>query len=338
MSRCGLFFENSEEMLNFLMGLGVVDKEEKPEELEETPEQTEKEPEISVDSSRMAGGDTASAQAEAENSIQVPCKLSVSVGISEDNPVANAVAAAIKDIYGENTDIKFSETPPPSIYYDEQRKLYYFNGELYGEGAIIWIDIPRGLHLYTNYEFDPDDKSNPQIEPFDTTKFDRYNPRLQLENSYQEVFKLAQSKKNPGYAMICRYGKFFIPCTGFYDENNDKTEYLINLFNIKSCDANSKDRWTMLFVQVGNISDALAFKYAHGTEIDWVAAVEHLLNEANMSEYELPTVKLFDDFEDSMVKREPIVTPPPKVEDSATRSKKSGAKPHAKPKDSKKSQ
>ena len=197
-------------------------------------------------------------------------------------------------------------------YYDPLHRLYFFNGETYGEGAIIWCDIPYNQYIDATFQYLPDDKTEPQVAPLETTKLDRHHPRLVLEQDYKSAYRLAQTKSSPGSVLICRDGRFFLPCTGFYDSNNCKTEYLINYFNVKACNYNSRELWASLVVQVGNIANNIAVKYVKGTEIDWSSVVDYLLEDANSDEYEQPPIKLFDDPEDSFVKLEPPTSTPKK--------------------------
>ena len=267
--------------------------------------------EVVVDSaSAEAGKITAEVTQQEPTAPGGPARMFAKVNIPEGSPVANQVAALIKDIYGEDTEISFNASAPTIGYYDPERRLYHFGDEVYGEHAVIWFPVPPGNYLDITYDYDPDNQEQPIIVPLDTTNLNRHQPRIALEKDYQAAFELAKTKDEPGTVAICYDGKFCIPCTGFYNPNDDITEYLINVFNVKSCETSSKNLWTMLILQVGNITETMPFKFAKGTEIDWQAVLDYLLEHANTSEYEQPQVKLFDEFEDSMIKREPSTLQP----------------------------
>lgn len=263
-------------------------------------------------------------------------KLLARVDIPEGNPAANQIASLIKELYGEDTEISFNSAPEGlSAYYDPARRVYHFGDEVYGERAIIWCPIPQGGYLDVIYDFNPNEQSQYITVPLDTAHLDRYAPEIALEKDYQAAFELAKTKDEPGTVAICFNGKFYIPCTGFYDQNSGTTEYLVNVFNVKSCESDNRNIWTMLLLQVGNITEVLPFKFAKGTEIDWQAAVEYLLKSANASPYEQPLVKLFDDAEDSMIKLEPSM--PKTISSDTEQPSLAHTQPKKKPKSQKKS-
>lgn len=298
-----LIFKDSDELLRFLRGLseifGVTTEEDSDDE-EATDEEATDEEANNTHAVSLDGSHTAPGQA----------KFFAKVNIPEGSPAANQIASAIRDIYGEDTEVSFEPAPQSTGHYDPERRLYHLNDEVYGEHAVIWFPIPAATYFDVTYEYDPADQEQPIVVPLDTAKLNRHQPRISLERDYQAAFELVKTKDTPGTVAICFDGKFYIPCTGFYNTNDEKTEYLINVFNVKSCEANSRDLYTMLTVNVGNITNVLPFKFACGTEIDWYAAVDYLLRGSNDDGYDDKPIKLFDDFEDSLIKKEPA---PPSV-------------------------
>lgn len=287
-----LIFDDPNELLNFLNRLGAAEDQPNDEELAHTEERS----------------DAISADTTTEPNIIAPVRQTLRVNIPEGSPFANQIVASIKASYGDDTDVEFSSNPIPPSHYDPARKLYFYNGEPYGDGAIIWFAIERNTYFHVGFEID--EKYAPNTVPLDISKLNRHEPKILLERDYQAAFELAKTKNEPGIVVICRDGKFYVPCASFYNHNDKKEEYLVSIFNVKSCHSHSKDFWTMLVIQVGNVSDTLTFKFCQGTEIDWHAAVSYIIEESNRDPYEVEQIKLFDDVEDSMIKKEPIKTNP----------------------------
>ena len=291
MSESRLNFKDPDELLNFLHELREMFGLSDDEPVDDAADGTDEESAAASATPTEDKGDESTSD-----------KKSMFISIPEGSPFANQIVGNIKELYGQDVDITFAKNPIPPSTYDPERKVYFYNGEPYGEGAIIWFSIER--NTYFHVEFEIDKVNAPNTVPLDIDKLSRHEPKLPLEFDYRAAFELAKTKDGPGIVVICRDGKFHVPCSSFYNANDDKTEYLVSVFNVKSCPSYSKDFWTILVIQVGNISDVLTFKFIKGTEIDWHAAVDYILDSSN-AKTEEEKLELFDEFKDSLIKKEP---------------------------------
>ena len=190
-------------------------------------------------------------------------------------------------------------------YYEDLRE-YWYDGQIYHEGDVIWFEIPcsvsltgaiKGfvanidsfMDLYTPCDVTAARKikveGNRRIlsnqEKFNIMYYnlneDFFTQLLPYENVWQKAKEFARTKDTPGYCAVCLDGRFNVPVESFFNPITFECESLIVAFNVIPCIPVHHHCAGVLVADVGNMQIHTAVRYAKGRIFNWQKRVDQEL-------------------------------------------------------------
>ena len=185
----------------------------------------------------------------------------------------------------------------PDGYYEDYME-YWYEGKIYHEKDVIWINIPSSKNYFgTMKGFIANlDAYKALYEPCDITaaigiKVENYRRVLSKEEEYrlkaegknlefftrllthEEVWYLAQERakreRSAGYAIVCLKGKFRMPVYGVVNPKLPEVENLLEIFNVVPCRPNHHACCGVVIADVGNMQLCTGVRYYNGRVFDW---------------------------------------------------------------------
>ncbi|MBQ6486289.1 hypothetical protein IJI76_00985 [Candidatus Saccharibacteria bacterium] len=186
-------------------------------------------------------------------------------------------------------------------YYEDLCE-YWYNGEIYHEGDVIWIDIPythsaygttKGFvanldaygDFYTPRSISFVRDSDIEIDEDDGHAYDQ-------KRVWQLATEYAKTKTTIGYAVVCLNKHFNIPVESMYNTWTGEAENLIVMFNVITCRPTHHRCCGIVIADVGNMQLVTGIRYYNGGTFNWDRRIKQEL--AAYRKYD-PTYNPYDD-------------------------------------------
>ena len=205
-------------------------------------------------------------------------------------------------------------------YYDDLRE-YWYDGVIYHENDVIWLEIPRTISLMGTIKgfsanldsfapiFHPCDigsikglrvENNRRVlsneEKFEIFYYNLNQSFYEMLTPSEEIWHIAsefaKTKDAPGYCVVCKDGRFNVPVESFFNPVTYESEDLIELFNVIKCLPNHHLCAGLVIADIGNMQMQTGIRYCKNKTFDWQ---ERINQEIEMYQVHNPNYSPYDD-------------------------------------------
>ena len=192
----------------------------------------------------------------------------------------------------------------PDGYYEDTME-YWYNGEIYHEKDVIWLEVPATRNIMGHMKgFLANQEPDGFLQPIDIGAVgdikiengrkiltDEDMTKIEYRHQRKEFFEqptpgewtwwlakeFAKTKDSIGYAIVCLNGNFYTPVECFINPVEFELDYLNVVFNVANCMPTHHACAAMIIGDLGNMQMETFVKYKKGGIFNWKHRIDQEL-------------------------------------------------------------